>query len=388
MRSLRKFLFHERYSFPSQASREPTIAWIFFRIEPIVFLLIVLAWPHETSAADVCCKRAISSYSTCDSVPPECAKLTCTEAPIVIQETDLKANDVSYFVNLVERISTLSVIKNKNKRMTLSQVTALTHKGPGPAIFLDDAKLEDSSFQNLKVITVDDIKPYCDGEKLIDIRGSLDGTVKQQLDKDLNATLAPCGSLKTPASGGPARSPGSALPAGSGRRASNSTTCPPCADSAKLAEAESEESESSNMMIIIPSVVLNVVLFLTLAIVSFIAFCVRVKPSSKDKKAPAANRPDPSTSSGTSGEKLNPAILVSAKNPNVRIIDRDEAGRDLAVDPVDEKLKKERKKDRIMWGKPKMTDGKKKDKKMKSTNEHAFPAEMAKDAEHKEMFNA
>ncbi|CAD6196669.1 unnamed protein product [Caenorhabditis auriculariae] len=174
-----------------------------------------LAWPHETSAADVCCKRAISSYSTCDSVPPECAKLTCTEAPIVIQETDLKANDVSNFVNTVERISTLSVIKNKDRLMTLSQVTALTHKGPGPAIFLDDAKLEDSSFQNLKVITVDDIKPYCDGEKLIDIRGSLDDTVKKRLDQILKETLAPCATLKNPASGGPASSTSSADSAGS-----------------------------------------------------------------------------------------------------------------------------------------------------------------------------
>ncbi|CAD6196692.1 unnamed protein product [Caenorhabditis auriculariae] len=265
-------------------------AWIWFGTKPIALILIFLAWPSQSSAQDQCCKKMILSYPSGDAIPPECSKnVKCTEAPVMIEDTDSQATAVGNFLSSATKIGTLSVINNKDKMMALSQVTALIHKGPGPAVFLDNAKLEDNSFKKLKTLTVENLQPYCNGAKLIDIQGPLDATVKKRLDKILNETLAPCKSLKDTGSSGGSASSSSPCSSSSAGQNNHLITCPSCPScSQMLVDADFNACSPIKKYMAIGVII---ALFVLLVAMAFYAFIMRV-PNSWQQ---AAARQEPSS---------------------------------------------------------------------------------------------
>ncbi|CAD6196693.1 unnamed protein product [Caenorhabditis auriculariae] len=270
------------------------MAWIWFGTKPIALILIVLAWPSQSSAQGQCCKRIIASLPTGEFIPPECSKnVKCTEGPVIVEETDSQALAVYSFLISATKTGTLSVIKNSKRSMGFPELIELLHSGKGPAISLDHAKLDDTSFEKLKTLTVENLQPYCDGAELIDIQGPLDATVKKRLDKILNETLAPCESLKGRGSFGV-----------SGQ---NNLTCSQC--TAKLAAAESKDADCSSTAVVVPCVIVIVLLAVAFGAMTFIAFGVR-KSASASVSASPANR------KSSTGSRQDLSSTASAENPN------------------------------------------------------------------------
>ncbi|CAD6197054.1 unnamed protein product [Caenorhabditis auriculariae] len=147
-------------------------------------------------AVDICCKRAVLSYATGTAIPPECGKSKCFEASIHIEKPGTESAPLLGFFPLTTKTSTLTIIGNKDAgSIMFASLVEVVHKGPGPAIYLDDADLHDSSFSSFQKITVDEIEPYCLKSDLVVVKGSSKAIWRERLESVANKTLLKCSTL-------------------------------------------------------------------------------------------------------------------------------------------------------------------------------------------------
>ncbi|CAD6197190.1 unnamed protein product [Caenorhabditis auriculariae] len=351
--------------------------------DPIISFLLSLSCLFQVSAIEGCCKRTMLSYPSGAAIPPECEKLRCTEAPILIENPKPSFDEIAMFLAPATKISTLTVIDNEFF-IFIHSLENLVHKGPGPAISFRNAKMHESCFKKLQKITVDDIRPYCKGEKLIVVEGKIDETVRQRLETVANQTLADCAKLTTLAPSTTTEAINTTTvtteaPTTTEEAVNTTTTIatttepeintttvttiatttpepttrttttetletttpdttvapdeaisstttatksPPqnCVGAAALAPAAEEKECPSTSMIVLPGIVVIIFLILALGIVSYIAFI-------KNKSSPN-NRPN---SKNNSKELSSLGVPIERSKEAVEASKRKDAGKDFAV---------------------------------------------------------
>ncbi|CAD6197997.1 unnamed protein product [Caenorhabditis auriculariae] len=178
-----------------QTDTSPIMKWNCIEGKLSLKLLLMIAMLNAFSAED-CCKRPMTAYGDKEAFPTECDKSKCTEE-VIYAENALSGEDVSKFLSSVRKSNTITMVGNTTS-YTVANLVEIVHKGPGPAITLQNVVLSMGSFKKLKTIKVDDVSIYCDGTTdLIKIEGSIPQDILDQLHKVENKTLAACKSLTT-----------------------------------------------------------------------------------------------------------------------------------------------------------------------------------------------
>ncbi|CAD6198999.1 unnamed protein product [Caenorhabditis auriculariae] len=172
------------------------MAWSLGTKVPLIVYTAILFL--GVAAADSCCKRSVLCYTTGTAVPPECVKSTCFEASIHIEKPDVNSAQFLPYFPTTTKIGTLTIIDSKDiAPLMFKSLVEVVHKGLGPAIYLEDARLDDSSFLNFQTITVDDIRPYCVNKDLVVVKGNSKEIWKDRLESVANKMLSKCSTLTT-----------------------------------------------------------------------------------------------------------------------------------------------------------------------------------------------
>ncbi|CAD6192627.1 unnamed protein product [Caenorhabditis auriculariae] len=138
----------------------------------------------------------MTAYGDKEAFPIECQSSKCTEE-VIYAENARAGEDIHKFLPSMIKSSTITMIGNTTT-YNLAGLVEIVHKGPGPAITLQNIELVRDSFKSLKTIKVDDVSIYCDGTTdLIKIEGKIPQDILEQLHEVENKTLAACKSLTT-----------------------------------------------------------------------------------------------------------------------------------------------------------------------------------------------
>ncbi|CAD6196346.1 unnamed protein product [Caenorhabditis auriculariae] len=251
--------------------------WLPSRIKNYVFVLLMLMWTCESAVAGGnCCERPIWSYPSGDAVPPECVNLECSVASVYLEGTSPSKTEAGDFLRKAKTIGTLSIIRAK-KTFDILFLEQVIHKGNGPAIYLENAKLTDTSFTNLHNIVIDDVSPFCKNRDLIVINGTLDQTVRDHLVALQDKMLKNCATLTTTATG---NSVLTSTPSVNATKQKPSSVSPQtCAAQAVCPKAEAKACPSNYTLIITGIVILAI---LVLALVVVLIFASRMASAKKN----------------------------------------------------------------------------------------------------------
>ncbi|CAD6196348.1 unnamed protein product [Caenorhabditis auriculariae] len=238
--------------------------WLSSRIKNYVFVLLMLMWTCESAVAGGnCCERPIWSYASGDAVPPECKTLRCSVAGRAFPGKGQEDRDSLYCQS-----------EEKFRHEFLEQVI---HKGNGPAIYLENAKITDTSFTKLNSIVIKDVSPFCKNRDLIVINGTLDQTVRDRLVALQDKMLKNCATLTTTATG---NSVLTSTPSVNATKQKPSSVSPQtCAAQAVCPKAEAKACPSNYTLVITGIVILAI---LVLALVVVLIFASRMASAKKN----------------------------------------------------------------------------------------------------------